>query len=503
LLERLRQPLPDDAWARFVRLYTPLLYYWARRLGCQDSDAADLVQDVFAALTEKLPHFVYDEHRSFRRWVPAGAAGLLLALGLAAYPYGAAVLRILTNQGQLVIETDDPDVAVIVQGQGQKITIQDLKTRTTVDLRAGEWQLQLAGGKEGLRLSTDHFTLRRGDQTIVTVRRELAAPKPKGPEVLHALRRFTGYDDGVTSVALSPEGTLALSGGRDGSVRLWDVGTGVLLHRFPKHEEMVWAVAFGPNGRRAASAGGGGYPGGGCNWGTDHDIRIWDVTGRKEHCRLRGHAAPVMSLAFSPDGSRLLSGDIGGITLLWDISAGRELKRLPGGSVWGAVAFHPHGTLALCAGADNTVRLWDLKTGEVVRRFVGHERAVRSVAFSLDGRLALSGSLDRTARLWDVGTGKQRHCLTHPTVVNDVAFTVDGRWAVSCSGAEPAGPSDDAGMIGAGRDNLVRLWDVITGAESYRLEGHDDNVMRVAVSAGGRYVLSGSHDRTLRLWRLP
>jgi RNA polymerase sigma-70 factor (ECF subfamily) len=69
LLERLHQPEARDAWDRFVRLYTPLLYHWARRLGCQDSDAADLVQDVFTVLTEKLPQFNYDEHRSFRGWL--------------------------------------------------------------------------------------------------------------------------------------------------------------------------------------------------------------------------------------------------------------------------------------------------------------------------------------------------------------------------------------------------------------------------------------------------
>lgn len=69
LLQRLRQPAAQDAWARFVRLYTPLLYYWARRLGCPDEDAADLVQDVFAVLVEKLPEFSYDPGRSFRSWL--------------------------------------------------------------------------------------------------------------------------------------------------------------------------------------------------------------------------------------------------------------------------------------------------------------------------------------------------------------------------------------------------------------------------------------------------
>jgi RNA polymerase sigma-70 factor (ECF subfamily) len=69
LLERLRQPNEPDAWARFVKLYTPLLFYWARRLGLQDQDASDLVQEVFVTLVQKLPEFRYDRQKNFRSWL--------------------------------------------------------------------------------------------------------------------------------------------------------------------------------------------------------------------------------------------------------------------------------------------------------------------------------------------------------------------------------------------------------------------------------------------------
>ena len=69
LLERLRLPNQEQAWERFVELYTPLLYSWARCLAFQPSDAADLVQDVFTTLVRKLPEFTYDQHKSFRGWL--------------------------------------------------------------------------------------------------------------------------------------------------------------------------------------------------------------------------------------------------------------------------------------------------------------------------------------------------------------------------------------------------------------------------------------------------
>ena len=69
LLERLRHPNADEAWDRFVRLYTPLLFHWARGVGLPRQDAADLVQDVLLLLVRKMPDFRYDRSRSFRAWL--------------------------------------------------------------------------------------------------------------------------------------------------------------------------------------------------------------------------------------------------------------------------------------------------------------------------------------------------------------------------------------------------------------------------------------------------
>ncbi len=69
LLQRLKRPDDQDAWQRFVKLYTPLIYDWARRAGLSEDEAADLAQDVFLLLIEKLPQFQYDPKRSFRGWL--------------------------------------------------------------------------------------------------------------------------------------------------------------------------------------------------------------------------------------------------------------------------------------------------------------------------------------------------------------------------------------------------------------------------------------------------
>jgi RNA polymerase sigma-70 factor (ECF subfamily) len=71
LLQRLRHAGEEETWTRFVELYTPLLYHWARHAGLQEQDAADLVQDVFTTLVRKMPGFVYDPRKGFRSWLRA------------------------------------------------------------------------------------------------------------------------------------------------------------------------------------------------------------------------------------------------------------------------------------------------------------------------------------------------------------------------------------------------------------------------------------------------
>lgn len=90
LLDRLRRPHADSAWATFVQLYTPLLFAWARRLHRNDADAADLVQEVFAVLVRRLPEFEYDPQRSFRAWLRTVAVNKYRELARRAAPASGA-----------------------------------------------------------------------------------------------------------------------------------------------------------------------------------------------------------------------------------------------------------------------------------------------------------------------------------------------------------------------------------------------------------------------------
>ncbi len=203
---------------------------------------------------------------------------------------------------------------------------------------------------------------------------------------------------------------------------------------------------------------------------------------------LKGHTSWVTSLASSPDGIRLASGAESESIRLWDVNAGKEIRRFTRytDSIT-SLAFSPDGTRVASSGLwDFAVLLWDTNTGKEIRRFTGHENSVGCVAFSPDGKYVISGSRDRSIRLWDAGTGREVRCfMGHTGWVTSVAFSSDGTQLAS-------GASDT--------DRSIRLWDVNTGKEMCRFTGHTDFVSSVAFSPDGVYLASGSDDKTVRLW---
>ena len=138
--------------------------------------------------------------------------------------------------------------------------------------------------------------------------------------------------------------------------------------------------------------------------------------------------------------------------------------------------------------------------GAELRRFEGHTSGVTSVAVLPDGRRALSASHDLTLRLWDIETGAElRRFEGHIRLINSVAVLPDGRRALSASGNFVSSLFDHRG-VSASADYTLRLWDIETGAELRRFEGHTDLVSSMKVLPNGHRVLSASADYTLRLW---
>jgi WD40 repeat protein/serine/threonine protein kinase len=433
----------------------------------------------------------------------------------------------------------------------QNVALRDAETDTEVrrfEGRAGTPQA-LAVSPDGRRALCGHALLEQDAKGVWRVKEfsvrlwDIATGKE--------LRHCTGHTGQITSVALSRDGRLGVSGSWDASGRVWDLGVAPAagksdeVRRMLGEQQMQLSLAFSADGRRAIGASGTG-------------ANVWEVATGKLVRRVSGPPTIVASALFLPDGRAIVGGYDGSLRV-WDVETAQPLRDFGGHKARiDCLALSREGRRLLSGGGeiemegnkpvlrdgqpvykDCSVRVWDAATGEELRRFEGHTRPVEHVSLSADGRRALSRGAQELC-LWDVDSGKEIRRLARdgnraaqvsaavltpdgrqavlglhdglclwdveadrevrrfdgrPGWVSSLALTPDGRRAVSGSYQiqPPGSPKPIA-------DCAVRLWEVASGRELRRFDGHTEHIPSVAVSPDGRFALSGSGDRTTRLW---
>jgi len=331
---------------------------------------------------------------------------------------------------------------------------------------------------------------------------------PAKGEITVVLR---GHEDPVSGLAFTPDGKHLVTASYDKTVRVWDAADGTEVAVFQGHDEAVLAVDCS-KGLLVSG-------------GADGTMRLWAPDAGGSVVTLRGDGDFLSAIAFDPAGEILAASSAGhGEIRLWDARTGRPLRSIEESGGLSSLAFSPDGRKILAGGDEDAAgRIHDVETGALLRRLEGHSSSVKSVAFSPDGTRVATGSADRTIRLWDADEGTKLAVFPAPDRVNAVAFSRDGtRLLAACEDGTAAlwdllkgevsfriegheGPIlcatfDPSGrnIVTGGADNMIRYWDASTGAEGRVLRGHAGAVSALAFS-GGR-LLSGGHDKTLRVW---
>ncbi|MFN9273818.1 MAG: protein kinase domain-containing protein [Planctomycetia bacterium] len=420
--------------------------------------------DSAAELAADLDRWLADEptrarppawHESARRWARRHRAAAVAAFGIAS----AAAIGLVVSG------------AFYAESVGQRRVAEEQLYLATVARAADASDRDNVA--DAVRLLSEARSLARTRATADRPAREPIELACLAALLDDSVDMLPGHAGGLATVAVSADGAWAVTGGVDGTARVWrlgDRGNAAVVLR--GHEKAIWGIGFSPDAKMVATG------------GADKTVRLWESATGRPLATLRGHTGTVYSVEFTPDGRSVLSGARDKTVRLWDVATRQTTRVFTGheGTVY-SVAITGDGARMATASLDKTVRLWNLSTGDEEGRLEGHAQRVFSVAFSRDAARLATASLDGTARLWDAGSCKELARLEHPVRVNAVAFSPDGRFVATAAG-----------------DTLLRIWNTADGREVRRMRGHEDWIWAVAALPEHNRFLTASADATARVF---
>ena len=287
----------------------------------------------------------------------------------------------------------------------------------------------------------------------------------------HDLLAIKGHSRDINAVACSPVAAMFVSGGADEKTVIWDVASRQQIAEVPAGGS-VMSLAFSPDGTRIAA---------GENY---HKIRLMDPTG-KAISTLEGHEASVIAVGFTADGKRLISFGSDGAMRFWDARTGAPQGDSPTArdTYWSG-AFSRDTSWFAGGSIGGSIYLFNLKTKKMGIKITAGQ-GVKAVAFSPDGMIVAAALNDSTVRLFSTADGKAVGSV--PGVDgNGIAYSPEGMQ-----------------IAVAGHDVHVKIIDAGSLQVVASMKGHDRTVRSVCFMPDGRSVVSGSFDMTVRMWPVP
>ena len=334
-----------------------------------------------------------------------------------------------------------------------------------------------------------------------------------------SIRKPQGDESDINSLAYNPNGFILAAGEQSGKIALWDTVTGELVQDLDADLSEVRAVAFNNDGSILATGS-----------ASDVGVRLWDTSTLEQIQTLKApeRVGGINHIAFSADGGLLAAACVGSPIQLWDVNTYQHIKTLTGAghSRVQSISFSPDLRSLASSGYDGTVRIWNIFTGETTQTIAGFYGGFNCFAVNPDRKTIACQEKNRTIYLFDSTTGRIQKKVRRPSYrsVDDIAYSPDGKTIAGAdfqditlfdvdTGKEKnrleghlgavrcVAFSSDGNTIASGsEDTTVRLWNANTGELKHTLKGHEKGVISVAFSPDGKTIASGSEDMTVHLW---
>ena len=260
-------------------------------------------------------------------------------------------------------------------------------------------------------------------------------------------------------------------------VRGWGNARDTLVYY--EHGNAVKSVAWSPDGERIVS---GSY---------DSTARVWDVATQTTLVTYPGHNDPVERAAWSPDGQYIASASLDTTVQVWKAANGERVCIYQGHnkSVW-AIAWSPDGKHIVSGSEDGTAQVWGALTGEPVLTYDKHNGPVETVAWSPDGQSIASGSDDSTVRIWEAQSGEDILTYAGPGSMLSLAWSPDGKRIASGGDISPVMQED--GTISRTDEQALHVWDAATGKDVLAFGQHFHRIYSLCWSPDGKYLAFSS-----------
>ncbi len=288
----------------------------------------------------------------------------------------------------------------------------------------------------------------------------------------------SGFVDWITHLAWAPDGAWIAGASLDGTVRIWDAGTGEETGVLTYQAGPVTGLAVRHSGQALAI----GSPAG--SWEIWEGSQGWEVIFQGSPL-----VAGIADMAWSPDDRYLAMAGADGMIAVWDTQT-ESAQTLTGHQAGvNGLAWSPAGEQLASASADNSVRIWNVPGFETSLVLTGHSDAVTALEWSPDGRQLATVTTDGRVRMWDPIAGRVNLVIEEGLQLLAVTWSPDGELLVT-------GSTD-------GNDGIVTVWDAASGVVLRELLGHRSAVTSVGWGPEGARLASGSREGAIRVWGLP